>query len=68
MDPFQVKIDDKLYRILSGVAVPLNIESDIMNAELPGIAAKEAFISDRLHKNEQFFEPFKRLNQKHLRK
>ena len=64
MDLFQVEMDDKLYHISSGVAVPLNIESDIMNAELSGTAAKEPFISGRLRKNEQFFEPIKRLNQK----
>ena len=64
MDLFQVEMDDKLYRISSGAAVPLNIESDIMNAELSGTAAKEPFISGRLRKNEQFFEPIKRLNQK----
>ena len=52
------------YRILSGAAVPLNTESDIMNAKLSGTAAKEAFISGRLQKNEQFFEPNKRLIQK----
>ena len=43
---------------------PLNIEVDIMNAKLSGTAAKEAFISGRLRKNEQFFEPIKRLKQK----
>ena len=64
MDPFQVETDDKLYRISSGATVPLNIESDIMNVELSGTAAKEPFISGRLQKNEQFFEPIKRLNQK----
>ena len=31
---------------------------------MSGTAAKEAFISGRLQKNEQFFEPIKRLNQK----
>ena len=64
MDLFQVEMDDKLYRISSGAAVPLNIESDIMNAEFSGTAAKEPFISGRLRKNEQFFEPIERLNQK----
>ena len=67
MDLFQTEIDDKFYRISSGAAVPFNVDSDIMNAELSGTPAKEAFISDRLRKNEQFFEPIKRLNQKHLR-
>ena len=62
MNPFQVEIDDKLYRISSSTAVPFNIESVIMNVELSGTAAKEAFISDRLQKKEQFFEPMKRLN------
>ena len=57
MDPYQVEMDDKLYRISCGAAVPLNIESDIRNAELSGTAAKKAFISGRLQKNEQFFEP-----------
>ena len=64
MDPFQVEMDDKLYRISSGAAVPFNTEPDIMNAELSGDAAKEAFISGSLRKNEQFFEPNKKLNQK----
>ena len=35
-----------------------------MNAELSGTVAKEAFISGRLQKNEQFLESNKRLNQK----
>ena len=64
MDLFQREMDDKLYRISSGAALPLNIESDIMNAELSGTAAKEPFISGRLQKSEQFFEPIKWLNQK----
>ena len=62
MDPFQVKMDDKLYRISSGAAVQFNMDSDIMNAKSSGTAAKEAFISDRLRKEKQFFEPIKRLN------
>ena len=66
MDPFQVKMDVRLYRISSGAAVPFNIESDIMNAALSGTVAKEAFIYDRLRKKERFFEPIKRLNQKTL--
>ena len=62
MDPFQVVMDDNFYRILSGAAVPFNIESDIMNAELSGTAAKEAFISDRVRKIKQLSQPIKRLN------
>ena len=57
-------MNDKLYRISSGAAVTFNIQSDIMNAELSGTTAKEAFISGRLQKNEQFFDSIKRLNQK----
>ena len=53
-------MDNKLYRISSGAAVPFNIESDIMSAELSGTAAKKAFISDRLRKKEHFFEPIKK--------
>ena len=52
MDSSQVEMDDILYRLSSRAAVPFNIESDIMNAELSGTAAKEAFTSDRLQKNE----------------
>ena len=59
MDPLQVEMYDKLYCISSGAAVPFNIES-----ELSGTAAKEAFMSDRLRKKEEFFEPIERLNQK----
>ena len=55
-------MDDNLYRILSGAAVPFNIESDILNAELSGTAAKEAFISDRVRKIKQLSQPIKRLN------
>ena len=62
MDPSKKEMDDKLYCILSGAAVSFNIESDMINAELSGIAAKETFISDKLQKKEQFFEPIKRLN------
>ena len=64
INPFQVEMDDKIYGILSGATVPFNTGSDIMNAELSGTAAKEAFVSFRLRKNEQFLEPNKRLNQK----
>ena len=64
MDLFQIEMDDKLYPISSGDALPLNIESDIMNAELSGTAAKKPFISGRLRKNKQFFEPIEWLNQK----
>ena len=67
MDPFQVEINDKLYRFSSGATVRINIETDIMNAELSNTAAKEAFVFDRLRKHEQFIEPIKRLNQKPLR-
>ena len=66
MDPFEVEMDVRLYRISSGAAVPFNIESDILNAALSGTDTKEAFIYDRLRKKEQLFEPIKRLNKKHL--
>ena len=59
-DPFHIQIDHKLYRISSGAAVPVNIETDIMNAESVGTAAKQAFISERLQKNERFFDPIKK--------
>ena len=55
MDPFQVEMDDKIYGISSGASLPFNKESNIIIYELSGTAAKEAFMSDRLRKNEQFF-------------
>ena len=39
MNPFLVEMNDRLYHISSGAAVPFNIESDIMNAALSGTAA-----------------------------
>ena len=62
MDSLLVKTDDKLYRISSVAAATFDTESDIIKSELSGTVAKETFISDRLRKKEQFFEPIKRFN------
>ena len=58
MELFQAEMNGNIYCTLSGAAVglPADIESLILNAKLSGTAAREAFISDRLRKNKQFFE------------
>ena len=51
-----------LYYISSGTRVPKDHENDILSAELRGKQAKETFIQERLEKDENFFEPIKRMN------
>lgn len=60
MNPLCMDDDGKLYGIVSGAAAPLSTEDDILNAEAKGKSAKDSFISDRLQKNERFFEPIPR--------
>ena len=62
--PFDVPDHEKLYCISSGVPATLPIEKDIMRAEDAGRQAKEAFIADRLEKNQHFFEPVKKIKLK----
>ena len=64
INPFMV--EDKLISLSSGAAATADIASDVLRAEAAGKEAKEAFIRDRLEKNDNFFEPIKRLNRKTL--
>ena len=57
--------------ISSGAAVPEDIESDLLTAEMKGKAARDAFVELRLQKGDGFFDPIKRLKLKtmgHLNK
>jgi hypothetical protein len=61
LNPFDSTIDKtKLYNISSGVAIPIDIESDLLNAEKIGAEARAEFVESRLKKGENFFEPIKR--------
>ena len=48
--PFEVPDRNKLYRLSSGVPVPLNVENDVLEAEKTGNTEKEKFIKERLVK------------------
>ena len=66
INPFMVEDHDKLISLSSGAAAIADIASDFLRAEAAGKEAKEAFIRDRLEKNDNFFEPINRLNLKTL--
>jgi len=66
INPFMVEDHDKLISLSSGAAAIADIASDVLRAEAAGKEAKEAFIRDRLEKNDNFFEPINRLNLKTL--
>ena len=61
VDPFSIDDTANLYNIASGAPVPVPVATDVLRAEQAGKDAKEAFIRDRLEKNEKFFDPIKRL-------
>jgi hypothetical protein len=61
LNPFDSTIDkSKLYNTSSGVAIPIDIESDLLNAEKIGAEARAEFVESRLKKGEHFFESIKR--------
>ncbi|KAG1683376.1 hypothetical protein GQR58_010026 [Nymphon striatum] len=63
MNPFDVE-SHQLFRIASGAPAPPGICEDIMDAETKGKHAKDSFITERLKKDKDFFEPIKRLKLK----
>ena len=66
-NPFEVPDKNKLYNLASGAPVPLDVEIDVMQAEVKGKNQKDAFIRDRLATGcsaELFFEPIPRLKLK----
>ena len=66
LNPFMVEDHDKLVSLSSGASATPDIATDVLRAEKAGKEAREAFIKDRLEKNDNFFEPIKRLNLKTL--
>ena len=64
LNPFMVEDHDKLVSLSSGASATPDIATDVLRAEKAGKEAREAFIKDRLEKNDNFFEPIKRLNLK----
>ena len=62
-NPFCISDKDRLYNISSGAPVSPEVETDILEAEMVGKAAKETFIRDRFQagsSEESFFDPIKR--------
>ena len=59
INPFDVEEHQKLYCLSSGAAVDTEVE-DVLRAEKLGKNLKEAFIEERLKKQDLFFEPIKK--------
>ena len=66
LNPFTVDTKNKLLILSSGQAATDEIEKDVLSADSVGVAARDAFIADRLKKNKDFFKPIKRQNLKTL--
>ena len=64
INPFNVNETGRLYCISSGVPMPPEIENDVLRAELAGRNEKEDFVVTRLKKNDNFFDPVKKLKLK----
>ena len=60
LNPFTVDTRDKLLILSSGQAASDDIEHDVLGADGIGIAARDAFIEERLKHSKDFFEPIKR--------
>lgn len=66
-NPFTIIDKERLYNLSSGAPISQEVEADILEAEVVGKAAKEAFIRDRFQtglSESRFFEPVKRNNLK----
>ena len=64
MNPFTIEDKSALYSISSGAKVPIDFETEILEAENLGKNHKEVFIQDRLLENSKFFDPIKKLKLK----
>ena len=64
LNPFGIPDKDNLYCISSGCKMSQDIERDVVSAECKGEDQKEAFIEERLKRNDNFFQPIKRLKLK----
>ena len=60
-NPFTITDKDRLYALASGAPIPMDVEKDVLQAEVVGETAKNDFI-ERLQsgKPESFFDPIKR--------
>ena len=59
VNPFTIEDKENLYNITSGVKVSKIIENDVINAEKIGEDQRIKFITERLNKQEFFFDPIK---------
>ena len=61
-NPFKISDKDRLYSLASGAPVPLKAETDVLEAEVIGKAAKDKFIKERFQNGceTSFFDPIKK--------
>ena len=64
LNPFDVDDRDKVYCLSSGAPETDEVEDDVLCAEKAGEDAKELFITERLMKKQDVFEPITRMNLK----
>ncbi len=64
INPFDVDNMERLLVLSSGAMVPDEMSHDILNAEKTGRAARETFVTDRLERGQDFFQPIRRANLK----
>ena len=64
VNPFTIEDKENLYNITSGVKVSKIIENDVINAEKIGEDQRVKFITERLKKQEFFFDPIKKVKLK----
>ena len=60
INPFDIEEHQKLYCLSSGAAVDTEVAEDVLGAKKLGKNLKEAFIKERLEKQDLFFEPIKK--------
>ena len=60
VSPFSLPNDDKLYCLSSGSPAPSVVETDILRADMVGKDKRNMFITERLEKQTDFYEPIKR--------
>ena len=63
-NPFQIPDKEHLYSLASGAPAPLQVEQDVLSAEVKGREARDTFIRERFVDGSSealFFNPIKRL-------
>ena len=66
LNPYDVDTKDQLLILSSGAAATSEVERDVLNAEILGQRARDAFLQSRLKGEVDFLDPVKRLNLKTL--